>query len=142
MKQLDVCFLEKFINEQVCCNNDKNDIIEKLGKIKRAIRGNTYLLTPYDKNLENISLSFEMDKLESMTIYAKFDFCIPNFVEKYGLYREVFNNYDDVYIYFFNEKNESTYYIKFTSHSKYDLKSVNEETIKSIEIIFKNSPSL
>jgi hypothetical protein len=139
IKELDLYFLEEFINKQVYLNKDKNDIVTKLGNIDRVHNGNTFVITPNNKNFKKIIVYFEKDEIKFITIFAEFDFCFNDMVKKYGLYREHYSAYDDIYFYLFNEKNEIPYFIQCENETKYDAASMNKkDLIKKVKIIFKS----
>ncbi|MFN7676394.1 hypothetical protein [Flavobacterium sp.] len=139
IKELDLFFLEEFINKQVCLNKDKNDIVTKLGNIDRVNNSNTYFLTPYNKSLKKIIVYLEKDEIKSITILAEFDFYFTDIVKKYGSYREYYSPHDDIYFYFFNEKNEIPYFIECENDTKYNAVNMNKkDLIKKVKIIFKS----
>lgn len=139
IKELDLYFLEEFINKQVYLNKYKDDIVTKLGNIDRVHNGNTFVITPNNKNLKKIIVYSEKDEIKFITIFAEFDFCFNDMIKKYGLYREHYSAYDNIYLYLFNEKNEIPYFIECENYTKYNAVNINKkDVIKKVKIIFKS----
>ena len=137
-KKIDLFFLQDFLNELVLSGKDKKYIIDKLGKIDRENGYNTYILTPTNLAFKRIVVYFEDNELKSITIFADFDFDFRELIKKYGSYREHYSRYDDIYLYYFNENNETPFFIESERNIKYEvIDGGKEDLIKKIKIIFK-----
>lgn len=137
-KQIDLFFLEEFLNELILYRKDKKNIIIKLGKIDSKNEYNTYFLIPNNQYLKRIILCFEDIALKSITIFADFDFDFKALINRYGSYREHYSPYDDIYLYFFNENNDFPFYIECERSTRYDDNDIDKNLIKKIKILLKN----
>jgi len=124
--------LEQVINFLRDSKDNINHVISELGRQTYKNEFGTVVIEPANKIFIKIVLSIENDVLKQVTFIGKLSISFSDLVNKYGDYREVYSPYDNLYLYFFNEKSIDKNVIIYKSENL--IKNIPVNKLNQIDI--------
>lgn len=115
--------------------NDINieQLINELGCIRSRNEIGTIVVQPKNSIFNTILLSVDDSYLKCISFHGKLSFSLNDLKNKYGKFREVYSNYDDLYFYFFNEQTGQV----IVHRSEHKLNGLENQCLNQIAIDFR-----
>ena len=113
---------------QIVCEKSKiiNELIAEIGGRAEDAYGGIYLVK--DSPINNVFIDIKENKAIYIEFIGLIQIEFKDLIKMFGEYRKVYNHYDDLYLYFFNEKRTyNPYYIK--THFNSNIEPVKENSL-------------
>lgn len=93
--------LDHVFNYLIDKRNTTDSLVAELGILTHKNEIGTIIIEPENDLFKTIVLSVEGDSLNQVSFYGRLSFSFSDLVAKYGMYREVYSAYDDLYFLLF-----------------------------------------